>query len=94
MNYKIIKYNCGCKYVFITDPEKQILKDSKFCPVHGKLKKHVELWCINCGLKIIETGLLSWQRKLRCEKCKAIDQNKRNLKNQQKKAEKKKKINH
>ncbi len=25
MNYKVITYNCGCKYIFITDPGKHIL---------------------------------------------------------------------
>ena len=89
MNYKTITYNCGCKYIFITDPEKQILKENKFCPDHPKtLKKHVELWCKDCGIKLTETGLLAWQRKRRCLRCAAIDQRKRSKENWRKKAEK------
>jgi len=89
MNYKTITYRCGCKYVFITDPEKQILKENKFCPVHPKtLKKYVELWCIDCGIKLTETGLLAWQRKKRCLRCAKADQKKRNLENWRKRAKK------
>ncbi len=89
MNYKTIMYNCGCKYIFITDPEKQILKAHKFCPIHPKiLKKHVELWCVDCNIKLTETGLLAWQRKMRCLDCAKADQKKRTKENWRKKAEK------
>lgn len=86
MNYKIITYNCKCKYIFITDHEKRILKKAKLCPIHGKLRKHVVLWCQDCGLKITETGPLSWQRKTRCEKCRRTEQRRVNLANWKKKA--------
>ena len=88
MKYKIIKHNCNCKYIFIKDPEKRILKEFKFCPKHSKLRKYVMLWCIDCGLKIIETGKLSWQRKKRCLSCAKADQKKRTLQNWQQKAKK------
>lgn len=76
MNYKTIKYTCNCKYLFITDPDKRILKDCKLCPVHSKLRKHVVLWCEDCSLKMIEIDKLSWQRK-RCLRCAKADQTKR-----------------
>ena len=79
MKYKTITYNCNCKYIFITDPEKRIFKDHKFCPNHGKLKKHVMLWCKDCDLEIIETGPMSWQRKKRCFKCAKLNQKKKTL---------------
>jgi len=88
VNYKIITYNCGCKYVFITDPAKRILKNSKLCPIHGKSTKHVELWCIDCSVKITETNRLAWQRKKRCLKCAEIDQRKRAKENWRKNADK------
>lgn len=88
MNFKVITYHCGCKYVFVTDPDKQILKAHKFCPSHGKLKKHVMLWCQDCGLEMTETGLLAWQRKKRCLKCAKLNQKKRTLENWRKKAKK------
>jgi len=81
MNFKVITYRCGCKYIFITNPEKQTLKDHKFCPIHGKLKKHVMLWCQDCGVELIETGLLAWQRKKRCLECAKLDQRKRTKEN-------------
>ncbi len=88
MNFKVITYNCNCKYVFITDPKKQILKDNKFCPIHRKLKKHVMLWCQDCDIELIETSLLAWQRKKRCLKCAKADQKKRTKENWQKRADK------
>jgi len=88
MNYKIIKYNCGCKYVFITDLEKRILKDYKFCPKHRKLIKHFVLYCEDCSLRMTETGKLAWQRKKRCLKCAKSNQKKRTKANWNEKAKK------
>ena len=51
MNYKVIKYRCGCKYILITDKEKRIFKTGK-CPEHWENQETVILWCSDCGVKI------------------------------------------
>ena len=69
MNYKIIEYNiCGCKYIFITDPDKTILSRQSKCPEHKKNQISITLWCDDCGLKVMAIPLAGWRQKV-CNKC-------------------------
>jgi len=72
MNFKIIYYRCGCKYIFIIDKEKRIFKNYTLCPTHEHLISRVVLWCKDCGLKITETEARTWQRKKRCLPCRDL----------------------
>ena len=49
--YKVIKFRCGCKMIFILDPEKAILKRGR-CPIHWKDQEYIILWCQDCGVEI------------------------------------------
>ena len=67
--FKVIKYLCGCSYILILDPEKQMLHayNSK-CPEHKKSQKYVTLWCVDCGFKIIASPKAG-HRQRRCCDC-------------------------
>jgi len=62
MNFKIVKYHCGCKYVF-TDA----MPRPGMCPEHQSTQKIVTLWCITCGIEL-EVIPLAGRRK-RCLDC-------------------------
>ena len=64
MNFKIVKYPCGCKYVF-TDA----MPRTRICPEHRAIQKMVTLWCKDCGIKL-EVIPLSGRRD-RCNDCAA-----------------------
>ena len=68
MNYKTIIYNCGCKYIFITDPDKTVLPRQSKCPKHKKNQITITLWCADCGLKVVAIPLAGWRQKV-CHKC-------------------------
>ena len=67
MNYKVIQYRCGCKYILITNPEKRIFKAGK-CPEHWKNQKYVFLWCCDCG-KRIKAVPQAGHHQMRCIQC-------------------------
>ena len=88
MNYKVIEYTCNHKFIYITAPDKRILKDHGSCPTCGMVvKKHVTLFCQDCGIKIIEINNYSWQGKKRCFICGKIDQKAKTNLARQKKAQ-------
>lgn len=68
MNYKIIEYMCGCKYIWILDPDKVILPHQSKCPKHKKNQISITLWCADCGLKVVAIPLAGWRQKV-CHKC-------------------------
>jgi len=68
MNFKVILYSCGCSYIFIKDPEKRIMENSRLCPTCGSLKSHITLWCEICGLKITAVPRVGIRQK-RCPEC-------------------------
>ena len=65
--YQIHQYKCGCRYVFIKDPAKRIIKDHKKCPIHKVFKRHIILFCEECG-KRLQVIPLAINRK-RCYDC-------------------------
>ena len=69
MNYKIRVFNCGCRYIYITDPDKQIFKNSYLCPKHKKTKEHTIIYCAECGIKIIQPNAMSAAKQLWCSTC-------------------------
>lgn len=91
-NYKIIKFNCNCKYLYITNSEHRILKAVKRCPRHGALRKHVEVICESCGKRLIIKSNTSWQRKKRCNECRLIYQREAFRKQQRAKVEKRRTV--
>ena len=68
MDYKVIKYRCGCKYILITDPEKIIMKRSERCPVHWKAQEYTLLWCLDCG-KRLKVSPRAGHNQKRCVLC-------------------------
>lgn len=81
MNYKVLKYKCGCKYILITDPERVIYHrpgHSK-CPVHWTCQDYVLLWCVDCGVKIKAQPNAGYRQE-RCPSCKVERNRMRNRK--------------
>ena len=70
MNYKIIKYICGCKYMLIPS-----VKHDPKCPEHNKTQKDITLWCVNCGSKVVAIPLAGHKR-LVCYNCGVENQRK------------------
>jgi len=70
MNFKIVKYHCGCRRVF-TDvmPLKEIYQRPRICPEHQAIQKIVTLWCKDCGIKLKVIPLAG--RRERCNDCSA-----------------------
>ena len=68
-HFKIITYKCKCRYIQIADPEKQIMKNFIKCPVHGRLKENIELFCLECGTRIIMTNFKAAAKRKRCLEC-------------------------
>lgn len=68
MNFKVIKYQCNHSYIFITSIEKRILKDHRLCPICKAPKKHVTVYCMDCGLRMVVNGR-AWERLKRCREC-------------------------
>ncbi|OEU68489.1 MAG: hypothetical protein BBJ57_07365 [Desulfobacterales bacterium PC51MH44] len=66
--FKVMAYRCGCSYIYITDKNKQILKNHSSCPVHKVSKTHILLWCEVCGLRI-EAPPRAGYRQIRCHGC-------------------------
>ena len=66
MNFKIVKYHCGCKYVFTA-----AMPRPRICPEHQVIQKMITLWCENddCGIKLEVTPLAG--RRRRCNDCSA-----------------------
>ena len=69
MNYKIIKYHCGCKYIFITDPEKRPPLNLLKCPVHKTLKIQITLFCLDCKKKVTRNNIIAAIKQFRCHDC-------------------------
>jgi len=63
MNYKIIEYICGCKYILIPT-----IKYSTKCPEHNKTQKNITLWCVICNSKVVAIPLAGHKRKV-CYNC-------------------------
>jgi len=72
MNFKVIEYRCGCKYILITDPNKRIFKTGK-CPQHWQNQKHIILWCKDCNTRLKVRPQIGHRQK-RCSKCAKIHQ--------------------
>ena len=70
MNFKIISFKCGCKYILLLD--KPIFKGGK-CPEHDKLQASVTLWCIDCHKKL-EVKPQVGHRQMRCPLCSKLHQ--------------------
>jgi len=66
--YKVVKYLCGCKYVFPIDKESLIIGNHTFCPKHRKAKEYVVLWCESCGVKVKAKPQAGYRQK-RCLNC-------------------------
>jgi len=77
MNYKVIKYRCGCKYIVITDKKKTVLPRNSYCPKHGVPQDFVLLWCVDCGLRI-KTIPKAGHNQQRCYPCSQEYAKKRN----------------
>ena len=83
MNYKVLEYRCGCKYVLICDKNILIKKGagaihdhSKTCPDHFKWQKTMTVWCLDCFKKMVIKSKAGYNKK-RCVKCAAENTRKR-----------------
>lgn len=77
MNYKVIKYRCGCKYIVITDKKKTVMPRSSYCPIHRVPQDYVILYCVDCGLRIKATPKAG-HNQARCYPCAEEQKKKRN----------------
>ena len=66
--YKVMKYACGCSYIFLTDEKCMPIGNHSICPEHRKVKTWVILWCETCGLEI-KAKPQSGYRQKRCIPC-------------------------
>ena len=64
MNFKIVEYHCGCKYVFTN-----AMPRLRICLEHQSIQKMVTLWCTDCGIKLEVIPLAG--RRRRCNDCSA-----------------------
>lgn len=62
MNYKLVEYRCGCKYIWLNET-KRLQK----CPEHNSTQKAITIWCLDCDAKMIVTPLSG--QKIRCYEC-------------------------
>ena len=72
INYRTIKYKCGCRYVIIADPDKRIFKAGK-CPEHNSGQDYIILCCVDCGKRLKVRPQIGHRQK-RCSKCAKIHQ--------------------
>lgn len=69
MNLKVIKYLCGCSYIWILDPDKTVLPRHSECPEHKRKQKNVTLWCADCDKKVIAVPRAGYRQNV-CYDCK------------------------
>ena len=71
MNYKIIIFKCGCRYIWLTGKDRPY----QVCPIHKRPVGSYILWCIDCGLKIKAPPRVGY-RQFRCVECRRKHENK------------------
>ena len=67
MNYKIIIFKCGCKYIWLNGKGRPY----KTCPEHKRPVGAYILWCQICGKRIKAVPQAGYRQK-RCSDCKVI----------------------
>ena len=76
MNYKVLEYLCGCKYILVCDENTLMRKGaaihdhSKPCPEHKQRQKNMTVWCLDCHKKMVMKPQAGYNKK-RCAKCAA-----------------------
>jgi len=72
LNYKVIRFKCGCKYVWLNGTERV----HKVCPQHKRPAGSYITWCAICDKKIIDKPQAGYRR-VYCSDCYRLRQNER-----------------
>ena len=67
--FRVITFTCQCRYVQITDTKKRIMKNFAKCPVHGRVKESVKLFCLKCNIGITMTNFKAAAKQKWCTEC-------------------------
>lgn len=75
MNYKVIIFKCGCKYIWLNGTERRY----KVCPEHKRPTGSYITWCKRCGKKVTDKPQAGYRR-IYCVDCYPEIQNERSKK--------------